>query len=171
MFKIITTILLLFFNVSFTLNNTHEFHLSNSELKYKSSSDEIQLSLKIFIDDLETALAARGVEGLYIGTEKESDESINYVGEYLSDVFRISTSSEDLKAEIIGTELSEDLAALWCYVRFPMENDCSKIMVTNTILTELFDDQKNIVSFKTESGKRDFFTFDVGDTEKIFSCE
>lgn len=171
MIKIITSFLLFFFSLGFTFDATHEFHLSNSELSYKSSSAEIQLSLKIFIDDLESALAARGIEGLHIGTEKESEESIIYVGEYLSDAFKITTASDTLEAEIIGTELSADLSALWCYIKFPIESGCSQIKVTNTILTELFNDQKNILSFKTESGNKDYFTFDASDTEKIFSCE
>jgi len=171
MFKIIISLLIFVFSSSVSLDEAHDFHLSNSELKYKASKDQIQLSIKIFIDDLESALARRGIEGLHIGTEKESDDSVIHVGAYLKDAFQIKAGSEALMPEILGTELSEDLAALWCYVRFPIENGCSEIKVTNTVFTEMFDDQKNIVSFKTESGGKEYFTFDIADKEKTFSCE
>ncbi len=171
MFKILITFFLFVFSSTLSNDNAHEFHLSNSELKYKESKDVIQLSIKIFIDDLESALAKRGVEGLFIGTEKESENSVQYVGEYISDVFQIMAGAELLEAEILGTELSEDLAALWCYVKFPIYDGCSEIKVSNTLLTEMFDDQKNILSFTTESGNRSYFTFDAGDKEKTFSCE
>jgi len=171
MFKIFITFFILVFTSSLSFDHAHDFHLSNSELKYKASKDRIELTIKIFIDDLESALAERGIEGLRIGTERESEDAVFHVGEYLKDVFQISTNTKNLIPEIIGTELSEDLAALSCYVKYPVETGCSDIKVRNTVLTEMFDDQKNVLSFTTESGSREYFTFDGGDLEKTFSCE
>lgn len=152
-------------------SSNHDFHLSNSQLKYKESSQVLQLSVKIFIDDLETALAERNVEGLYIGTEKESEDSAIYVNEYLQDVIIISLGVDTLRSEFIGKELSEDLSAIWCYLKFENVTSCTDLNVTNSILTEIFDDQKNIFSFSTEEGRKDYFTFDSKDKVKSFSCE
>lgn len=149
----------------------HDFHLSNSQLKYKASKNVLQLSVKIFIDDLETALAERNVEGLYIGTEKESEDSAIYVNDYLMDVITISSGADTLDSEFIGKELSEDLSAIWCYLKFENVTDCTDLNVTNSILTEIFEDQKNIFSFSTEEGRKDYFTFDSRDKVKNFSCE
>jgi len=165
--------ILLFISLLFcsTVHNRHEFHLSNTQLKYKASNNVIQLSIKIFIDDLETALVERNVEGLFIGTEKESDDSSNHIDNYLKDVIIISAGTDTLMSEFIGKELSEDLAAIWCYLRFENVTDCTDLNVTNSILTEIFDDQKNIFSFSTEEGRKDYYTFDSKDKVKNFSCE
>lgn len=149
----------------------HDFHLSNSQLKYKQSKNVLQLSVKIFIDDLETALAQRNVHSLYIGTEKESEDSTQYIDAYLKDVIIISSSEDTLSSNFIGKELSEDLSAIWCYLQFDLNSDCMDLQVTNSLLTEIFEDQKNIFSFSTEDGNKQYFTFDSRDKVKKFSCE
>lgn len=165
--------ILLFISLLFcsTIHDTHEFHLSNSQLKYKASSKVLQLSVKVFIDDLETALAERNVEGLFIGTEKETNDSGKYIDDYLKDVIIISSGEDTLTSEFIGKELSADLSAVWCYLRFDNVKDCTVLNVTNSLLTEIFDDQKNIFSFSTEEGRKDYYTFDSTDKVKKFSCE
>lgn len=165
--------ILLFISLLFcsTSLDQHDFHLSNSQLKYKASNNVLQLSVKIFIDDLETALAERNIEGLYIGTEKEVEDSAIYINEYLIDVITISAGNDTLRSEFIGKELSGDLSAIWCYMRFDNVSDCTDLNVTNSIFTEIFDDQKNIFSFSTEEGRKDYFTFDSTDKVKNFSCE
>lgn len=152
-------------------NTLHDFHLSNTQLKYKAEKEVLQLSVKIFIDDLETALAERNVTDLYIGTEKEVVESNNHIAEYLSDVLKIASGSDSLTAQFIGKEISEDLSSVWCYIQYEEVLDCSDIQVTNTILTEIFDDQKNIFTFSTDEGRKAYFTFDITDKVKNFSCE
>ena len=167
MFKTI----LLFTSLLFGFNTFHDFHLSNTQLKYKASKNVLQLSVKIFIDDLESALAERSVTDLYIGTEKESDDSGDYIADYLEDVIVISTAGDTLPAQFIGKEISEDLSSVWCYIQYNEVMSCSDLSVTNSILTEIFDDQKNIFTFSTDEGRKDYFTFDATDKVKIFSCE
>lgn len=166
---------LLFFTILFSSliheNDFHEFHLSNSQLKYKQSKDVLELSVKIFIDDLETALAQRNVTGLHIGTEKESDDSARFIDEYLKDVIVINAEEDTLTSNFIGKELSEDLSAIWCYLKFDLNSNCQDLNVSNSLLTEIFDDQKNIFSFTTEDGRKEYFTFDARDKVKKFTCE
>ena len=50
----------------------HDIHVSVSEVTWKSESASFEVSIKIFIDDLETGLTKEGQgTGLQIGTEKE----------------------------------------------------------------------------------------------------
>ncbi len=149
----------------------HDFHLSNSSLKYKAADNVLQLSIRVFIDDLESALKLKGIDSLYIGTEKEAQSSNDYIAQYLQQTFQIESEENKLQSFFLGKELSEDLSAVWCYVQFNNVSGCSSLKVTNTILTELFDDQKNIFTFSTDEGRKDYFTFDTRDKVKTFSCE
>ena len=73
----------LFFIVSFFLiglipnleKKSHDFHLSKCDIIYSAEEKAIQISLQLFIDDLELALAAEGHEDLGICTSKESDSA------------------------------------------------------------------------------------------------
>lgn len=171
MFKTILLLCTLYFGSAYNAKLSHDFHLSNSQLKYKSATGVLQLSVKIFIDDLETALAEKNITGLYIGTEKETEDSSLYIEDYLKEVIHIFSGEDTLSSTFIGKELSDDLSAVWCYIQYEEVTDCTDIRVTNSILTEIFDDQKNIFTFSTEVGRKDYFTFDSTDKEKTFSCE
>ncbi len=149
----------------------HDFHMSKSEIRYVSERNTIELSIHIFIDDLELTLADFGVEGLEIGTDNESDEADKYIQEYLSSTLKLNCNSSELTFDWVGKELSEDLMAIWCYLQINEANQCQQITIENTILTEKYDDQKNIVSFKTDTSIRDYFIFDSEDQIRNFVCQ
>jgi len=137
----------LFILSSFSL--VHEFHLSKGTVNYDSKSSSLQVTLHIFIDDLEVALAKRGIEELKIGTEKESNDSDQHIKEYISDHLIFISDSDTLSQVFLGKENSDDLLAIWCYLEIE-DYKSGNLSVENTILTEIFDDQKNIVAFKVD---------------------
>ncbi|MEO5907159.1 MAG: DUF6702 family protein, partial [Saprospiraceae bacterium] len=51
----------------------HDIHISLSELRFNEETHSFEVSIKIFIDDLEKALKKDGATDLYIGTNQESD--------------------------------------------------------------------------------------------------
>lgn len=165
-------LLLLFFCLDFSAEvKPHDFHMSKSEIRYVSERSTIELSVHIFIDDLELTLADFGVEGLNIGTENESSEADKYIFEYLASTLQLNCNDMELRSVWVGKELSEDLMAIWCYLQISEVNQCQEITIENTILTEKYDDQKNIVSFKTDTSKRDYFIFDSEDQIRNFDCQ
>jgi len=149
----------------------HDFHMSKSEIRYVSENNTIELSIHIFIDDLELTLKDLEVEGLHIGTDKEVPEADEFIAKYLESTVVLSCDQKELQAKWIGKELSEDLMAIWCYMQIEGANDCQEITIMNTILTEKYDDQKNIVSFKTDTSIRDYFIFDSEDQIRDFDCQ
>lgn len=158
------------FLLSMLPNETHEFHMSKSMVEYKADKSEVQISINIFIDDLETALQSRGVEKLFIGTEKESEEADKYILEYLEQTFEVEiNSTSEMPHQFIGKEISEDLTSIWCYFLIPMDYEIKKLRIRNSILLETFDDQKNITSIIGPQSKKSSFMSTKGDDEKTLS--
>ncbi len=148
----------------------HEFHVSKCLVEYKSDNAELQISMNIFIDDLETALASRGVEQLFIGTEKESEEADDYIEKYIDQVFQIEINAQGLAdPTFLGKEVSDDLTSIWCYMQIPMAQPVQSLKVKNSILLETFDDQKNITSIVGPENKKDSFMSIRGDNVKEVS--
>ena len=113
--------------------------------------------MAIFIDDLETALAASGHAGLFICTEKEAPDAETYIGDYLNNNLIISVDGVNQQFEFLGKEVSEDLQAVWCYMEI-VDIQCNEaISVENNVLLEIFDDQKNIVRLNMDSGEKAMF--------------
>jgi len=141
----------------------HEFHLSKCEMVYSEEEQALQISMHIFIDDLEDALKERGHDSLYICTKKEHELAEFYIKDYLDDQFVIHTNDILHKSEFVGKEASSDFAAVWCYMEipnFPLEG---QVVITNQVLMDQFDDQKNITSIKLPGGIKEHYLFEVDD--------
>ena len=62
----------------------------------------------------------------------------------------------------IGREITDDLAATWCYLEIPEVKDCRSMTIKNDILMELFDDQRNIIDITGPQNQRGYFLFHKG---------
>ncbi len=135
-------------------NSDHDIHVSVTEVKWNAETASFEVSIKIFIDDLESALLKDNISGLYIGTSKESDQANDHIVAYLNKHFQISLDGIRLPAQFIGKEMTEDYKAIWCYVEYPGVRDPKKCTVSNDILFEVYDDQRSIMDIRmTETDK------------------
>ncbi len=148
----------------------HEFHVSKCLVEYKAENAELQISMNIFIDDLELALESRGVQKLFIGTEKEQEDANAFIEKYIDQVFQIEIDGSGIVDPIfLGKEVSDDLTSIWCYMQIPMPQPLQSLKVKNSILLETFDDQKNITSIVGPENKKDSFMSIRGDDVKEVS--
>lgn len=134
----------------------HDFHISRCEINWDQKSGDVQIAAHIFIDDLETALQWKGVKGLKIGSGSESKEADRHISSYLSQHLLCKEQNNPLSFSFLGKELSDDKMAIWCYLEVPAQKNIKKLTIENSILTEIFSDQKNIVEV-TMNGKRTGF--------------
>ena len=106
----------------------------------------LQVTLKVFADDLEEALNQQQAANLpYVDvlnpTEPEVLEVI--IQQYLEKRLTITVDGQVVTPIYLGYE-REDLA-LWCYFEVSDVDQLKTITVRNTVLVETFSDQTNIV--------------------------
>ena len=140
----------------------HEFHMSKCQIEFNSKEKAVQISMHIFIDDLEEALRNQGSGKLFIGTEKETDTAEDYLYAYLKNHFQLKVNDQAMEYEFIGKETSEDLQAIWCYLEITDIETVSNIVVENNVLMELFADQKNIIHIMMPNKKQGYFILEKG---------
>lgn len=138
----------------------HEFHVSRSEINYDTQSASFQVTIHVFIDDLEKALDSSGKSKLKLGTQAEAPNADQLIGQYLESRHTISLKGKKMQAEFLGKEWSEDMIAFYCYLEYPVSGTVSEVAIKNNILTELFDDQKNLVSVTKNKKRIASFLFD-----------
>ena len=151
----------------FQNSSVHEFHISKCLIEYAEEEQALQVTLHIFIDDFEEALRLYGFDNLYICTEKESPDAETYMVKYFEDAFKINVNGQVVPFEFLGKEISEDLMGAWCYMELKGISSIETLGLTNSILTEVFDDQKNIVSIIGPNKKKEIFMLGKGDTKKV----
>jgi hypothetical protein len=144
-------------------NKTHDIHISVCELRWNEDSGAFEVSIKIFIDDLELALGKEGAPGLFIGTSREAKEANEYIATYLRKHFTIDIDGKRLIPDFLGKEISEDFLAVWCYVEFPAQvSRAAKCTLSNDILLDMYDDQRNIMDIRMNTSHKEYTIFQPG---------
>ncbi len=146
----------------------HEFHISKCVIECNEETKAIEVSLHIFIDDLEEALRQQGADKLFICTEKESKKAEKYLNRYLQNHFVLNVNGEKVEYEFLGKEISEDLAAVWCYLEVKDVTEISSLELKNDLLMEVFDDQRNIISLSAND-KEEYLMFDRDNASKTIN--
>ena len=117
--------------------------MSICQIDYNEQNHSLEISVKIFADDLQAALTNRNIENLFLGEQRENPESNEYISAYLNDNLSISVNNKPLQFLFLGKEPEDD--AFWCFMEIQNVNPFKEIEVTDAILTEIFDTQSNIV--------------------------
>lgn len=163
--KSISYILLFFVSLSLSFE-LHDYHISMCEMHFNEKSGSLEISLKIFIDDLEATLIKEGSDTLRIGTDRQKIETDSLVALYIQKNLLLHLDGELSAYNFIGSEVSEDLQALWCYLELEETTVPKQMNISNTILLSAFDDQTNIVHIKLPEGKQGYAMFKNGRSEE-----
>jgi hypothetical protein len=139
--KLLYTVL---FNLFWAL---HPFHVSVCDMEYDASSKALQISQRIFMDDLSIGL--QNFHKLdYVDTYKPKDEKAldSLIFEYIKAKLFIEIDGKSAELKYIGSEIEGD--ARWCYIEIERVDKISQAEISNLILFESFEDQENIVHMK-----------------------
>ena len=138
----------------------HAYHISKTDIRYSAEEKTLQITMHIFIDDLEAALEQRGQKKLFVGTELEKTEAYRHIYAYIVSQFAIKINNKPVAIEWVGKEPAKDRQALWIYLEAKNIKNINSIYVDNKLLTEVYSDQKNIVSVIGPKNKEGYFLFD-----------
>jgi hypothetical protein len=124
----------------------HPFHVSKCLIHYRPAKQSLQMSLHIFLDDLELALAQRGHDKLFLCTDKEAEQAESYLISYLRETFQLKLNGADRAFSFEGKEISDDLAAVWCYLEVKPLTQLKSLELRYSLLMDTYDDQKNLAN-------------------------
>lgn len=148
----------------------HPFHVSVSDIKYKEDQKAIQISTRIFLDDLELALQTyTGNDKLDI-TDKANWELVKTsLKDYVLQNLQLwDEKDKEYQLNYIGAEIEEDV--MWCYVEIEKVKKISQVKVRNSILHEIWGDQENLVHFRAFEKVRSARLY-RGEESAVFSWE
>ena len=141
----------------------HDVHISMCELRFNEETSTFQVSLKFFIDDLEVGLKKDGLAPLNLGSPKENADANEIITSYLDKYFSIEIDGKKLPLHFDGKEISEDFQAVWCYVEYnDVLNNARVCKLTNSILLDVFSDQRNIMDIKMNKSHKAYTILSPG---------
>lgn len=126
----------------------HPFHVSVSDIKFKEDQKAIQISTRIFLDDLELAIRAHsGDDKLDITDDSKWDFINKNLETYLLERIRLwDEKDRAYELNYVGAEIEEDV--MWCYLEVEKVKSIEQVKVFNNILHEVWADQENLVHFR-----------------------
>lgn len=121
----------------------HPYYVTISQIDYNSSNESLEISMKMFTDDLENALNESGAGKLHLGEVDESEKADTYIGRYIAKQMEISVNGVPVKLSFLGKEVDMDVT--WCYVEVLEVPTPQNMDISNRMFMEMFDTQVNIV--------------------------
>jgi len=134
----------------------HKFYVSVTNISYSEKDQAIQITSRIFIDDIEKVLLERyGVE-THLATNSETSLANEYIEKYLRTKFLMFIDGEQKEYNFLGKKYDNDI--MICYLEIPEVAiiEVKSLEVQNELLTDLFDEQQNVVHFRVKGKKKSF---------------
>jgi len=130
----------------------HKFYVAVYQVNYAPEKKMLQITSRIFVDDLSKAIEKKYNKKNYLGTEKESSEDIVLLKKYLAENLLFKINGQAKPFNFLSKELEGDV--LICYCSIKEVPKIKSIETYNSILSEWNSEQQNIMHFIVFSEKR-----------------
>lgn len=144
--------------VSSSFNVKHPIYIGLLDIKQEAKSKNISISLRLFTNDLESALkkeiTTSGVSNQKIDllhpTNKAQTDSVLFT--YIKKHLKITVNDKTKTLLYIGYEKEEE--SIWTYLEIKTTSLTKKIAIENSLLYESFANQQHIIHTEINSVKK-----------------
>ena len=122
----------------------HPVHISVTEIDYSEKDKALQITSRIYIDDLELAIQKDlNQPELDIMAPKNGSTTDKLVTAYLNKHLRVKLDGKYQKLNYLGHEVEE--AAIICYIEIENVKKVKSMEVFDDVITSIHSDQSNLV--------------------------
>ncbi len=122
----------------------HDFHTSITEAHFNTQSGNLEVSIKVFTDDLENHLQARYQHKIRFSETTRTNTTDSILTIFLKEHFSVVNGNKSVIFSYLGLEHEKDITYL--YLEGLNQNPQSQVTLRNTIFIDDFNDQANIVN-------------------------
>lgn len=125
------------------LTVVHPFYVSVTEIRHNAAQQELEVSCRIFYDDLEMALKTAykvPVDIVHPANRKTVD---GFIADYLKQHLRITIDGKPVTLQYLGYQIEEDAA--WCFLEVKQVPAVKKVRILNDILYSQHANQINMM--------------------------
>jgi len=131
----------------------HKFYVGVFQVNYAAEKKMLQITSRIFIDDLNNAMEKKYHKKTFVGTSKETQADIDLLKKYLSENFLIKVNGQSKEITFLSKEVEAD-DVLVCYSRIKDVDKFKTLEISNTILVDWNAEQQNITHISAFDTKR-----------------
>ena len=152
--------LLLFFIPLFPLGQQpagealHPFYVSITEIHHNGKDQTLEISCKIFADDMEDILEKNYKKAVDLSNEKLAAQNNSLVADYVSSHLSITADGRQKKLEYLGFEKESE--AVYCYFEVKGLPSLKKLDLTNSLLQDFTSEQINIMHVVVNGNRKSY---------------
>lgn len=130
----------------------HPFYVSVTEITHKKANNEIEVSCRIFADDLENTLKKQAKTPLDVIHPANRAKVDSLIAAYLRKHLIISTDGKPVQLQYLGYKIEEEAA--WCFLAAEKVPAFKKAHVRNDILYDDHPNQINMVHVIVDEARK-----------------
>jgi hypothetical protein len=130
----------------------HKFYVSMYQVNFAPEKQMLQITSRIFIDDLNNAVEGKMKQRIFLGDKRESSKDEGLMRDYLLSNIQVRVNQKPVQVEYRSKEIQEDVVV--CYFRITGVSDVKSIWMRNTNLFDLEPDQQNIIQTQVRGTKK-----------------
>lgn len=130
----------------------HKFYTSIYQINYAPKKKMIQITSRIFIDDMNAVLEKKYHKKTFLGEAKETKEDEDLMKKYLSEKIILKVNGTIKPINYLSKEIEANV--LICYFKITDISKINKFEIENNALMELNSDQQNIIQANLSGEKQ-----------------
>lgn len=132
--------------------SSHPYHVSVTEIKFVSEEKRLEISTKLFAEDIESRL--KKIHGSYLDVTAVKDSALVYqlLSEYFQKNLSISINDRTVVYNVIGFEKKDDV--VWVYSEATKVPHPDKVCLDLSLLFDEIKTQENMVHVYLPSGRK-----------------
>ncbi|HBK70465.1 MAG TPA: hypothetical protein DDZ39_02210, partial [Flavobacteriaceae bacterium] len=140
--------------LTFASFTAHKYYISLIKVEYKKESKSVQITMRIFINDLQETINKTYTKDFELD-EPDEDSNINkFIINYIQDNFIVKINSQNKSYQYLGKEYEKDVVFL--YLEVKDIEAIQSIGIKNSMLMNIFPGQKNIIKLNINNNKKTF---------------
>ena len=144
----------------------HKYYVSVTQVDFVPQEKAVQIISRLFVDDIENVLQTNFNDTLIIAGPQEPEIVNTYLQDYFNTRFLVNINGKPTKIDFLGKEYEGDI--MKCYLEISDVTQIDSFEISNKVLFDLTEDQKNIIKTKID-GKQSSFILDVNSYKKVLN--
>lgn len=150
--RVLKSAVLLLLFLGLTSMAAHRFYVAIYQIDFVPQKKRLEITTRIFMDDLNDAVTKAYKKSTNIGSAKETPEDIALLKKYLTEHFKLTINGKPKAFNYLSSEVESNVVI--CYLSIKEITKVNSLQVENSILIEVHNEQQNIVQYNNNGKKQ-----------------